>query len=325
MRHRSWIVAVAGGLAATLAPGLVHAQAARAVPPPGAPITPATAPATSPAPPPAVASEAVPGEIVPAPPGETVPATPGETVPTPPPPATPAPTPYAGAAPPLTAPPGASTPTPPVAPGSPAARPPGFDFGGQSMAPLPPPPAALDPATIRRQPWRGRWWMSLRAGITGPIAGHHPSAPSVLSLGAGADVGWRVGNVLGLGMGLSGQIHNRVLVIDYVDGVKASVPHEGRMLYWDALFMRLHLPLKSRFQPYSELGIGLARLAGPQGERNFGPQVRASLGFDGWVSANVTLGFATTYRLNALNKIPNREGWVVGHALQGTFELGLHW
>jgi len=192
---------------------------------------------------------------------------------------------------------------------------------------LPPPLAPLDASKIRRQPWRGRYWLGFRMSITGPVAPEHPATPSVLALGGGADVGWRVGNVLGLGMGLSGQTHNLVLLesFDLNTGAEGKRTYKGQMLYWDALFARVHLPLKRRFQPYMEAGIGLARLAHAAGGKSYGPQVRAALGLEGWVSANVTLGFAGTYRLNALNNVPERDGWVVGHAMQGTFELGLHW
>ncbi|HEY0139156.1 MAG TPA: hypothetical protein VGB85_33945, partial [Nannocystis sp.] len=251
MSHRSptSIFAVAGLLALVAGPALAQAPA---VPPPTAPITPATP-----------GSEVV--EAVPvSPPAETVPAAAPATAPAPaaaPAPATPAPTPYAGpgTTPPLTAPPGSAAPRPYVAPGSdPAARP-GFDFGGQALAPLPPPPAALDPGKIRRQPWRGRWWLALRMSVTGPVAGEHPAAPSVLALGGGADFGWRVGNVLGLGMGLSGQTHNLKLLesLDLNTGLEGKRTYKGQMLYWDALFARVHLPLKKRFQPYVEAGIGL--------------------------------------------------------------------
>ena len=316
MRQRSRIVAVAGLLAVGLCPALAGAQAAASaapvVPPPTAPIT-----------------TMVPEAPVPEP--VRVP-TPVDTVQTPPPGTTPAPTPYAGPGTPLTAPPGAGTPRPYAAPGAPPVPPvppvqPGFDFGGTSLSPLPPPPAPIDPAKIRRQPWRGRYWLALRMSITGPVAGVHPAAPSVLALGGGADVGWRIGNVLGLGMGLSGQTHNLRLLEskDLNTGIEGKRTYKGQMLYWDALFARVHLPLKRRFQPYVEAGVGLARLAHAAGGRSYGPQVRAALGLEGWVSNNLTLGFAGTYRLNALNHVPEREGWVIGHAMQGTFELGLHW
>jgi len=316
MTQHSRIVAVAGLLAVGLCPALAGAEAAPVVPPPTAPIT-----TTMPEAP--LVPEAGPAEAVPVPtPADTVQAPPVDPSVT-----TPAPTPYAGpGTPPLTDPPGAGAPRPYAAPGTGPARP-GFDFGGTSLAPLPPPPAPIDPAKIRRQPWRGRYWVALRMSITGPVAGIHPAAPSVLALGGGADVGWRVGNVLGLGMGLSGQTHNLRLLEskDLNTGLEGKRTYKGQMLYWDALFARVHLPLKRRFQPYVEAGIGLARLAHAAGGRSYGPQVRAALGLEGWVSSNVTLGFAGTYRLNALNHVPEREGWVIGHAMQGTFELGLHW
>lgn len=251
--------------------------------------------------------------------------TPAETLPEPTPPvrSTPAPAPYAGPSQPLAPPPGSSTPQPYPTPGAIEPRP--VDMGGMAVAPLPPPPSSLDPRTVRHQPWRGRWWLALRVGITGPVGGERPAAPSVLSLLAGADVGWRVGNVLGLGMGISGNIHNRVRLtaLDPETGDKYARTNNGRMLYWDALFARVHLPLKKRFQPYVELGGGLARLARGEGGRSFGGQMRAALGVEGWVSDTVTMGFSGTYRLNAIRDL--QKGWVVGHAMQGVFEIGFHW
>ena len=251
--------------------------------------------------------------------------TPAETLPEPTPPvrSTPAPAPYAGPSQPLAPPPGSSAPQPYPPPGAIEPRP--VDMGGMAVAPLPPPPSSLDPRTVRHQPWRGRWWMALRVGITGPVGGERPAAPSVLSLLAGADVGWRVGNVLGLGMGISGNIHNRVRLtaLDPETGDKYARTSNGRMLYWDALFARVHLPLKKRFQPYVEIGGGLARLARGEGGRSFGGQMRAALGVEGWVSDTVTIGFAGMYRLNGIRDL--QKGWVVGHAMQGVFEIGFHW
>jgi hypothetical protein len=260
----------------------------------------------------------------PAPPAETVstPAPPAETLPTP------APTPYAGATPapaPFTS-GAAKSPAPYPTPGAPPSKPTGFDLGGQQMTPLPPPPPPLDASRIRHEPWRGRWWIGLRAGITGPIGGDVPARPNLLTLGGGFDVGWRINNVIGLGMGLSGAIHNRVVVaLDPGDPLKTQLT--GRMLYWDALFARFHLPVKRRFQPYIEAGGGLARLAradiGASG-KSFGGQLRGAIGFDGWVSRTITIGVSAVYRLNALRD-PVGGGWSVGHALQGIVELGLHW
>ncbi|MBK9757224.1 MAG: hypothetical protein IPO88_27750 [Nannocystis sp.] len=296
------------------------------VPDPSVPITPAVAP------------EEVAPVVTPAVGGG------GETLPEPRPPVpTPTPAPYAGVRSP-TAPPTAPG-APPTAPGAqlgpppgtagpqpyptPGAEPrPGVDLGGMSVTPLPPPPAALDPQTIRRQPWRGRYWIGLRVGLTGPLGGERPAAPSVLSLLGGADIGWRVGNVLGLGMGISGNIQNRVrlTVTDPYTGSQVQQTHNGRMLYWDALFVRLHLPLKKRFQPYADLGGGLARLARGEGGRSYGAQMRAAIGIEGWVSSTVTMGFAGVYRLNAIHDVQEGgQGWIVGHAMQGVFDVGFHW
>ena len=275
---------------------------------------------------PTAGSEALP-VAAPVNPPASPPATSGETLPEPTPPvrSTPAPAPYAGTSPPLAPPPGTSAPRSYPVPGATEPRP--MDLGGMAVVPLPPPPASLDPRTVRRQPWRGRYWLALRVGITGPIGGERPAAPSVLSLLGGADIGWRVGNVLGLGMGLSGNIHNRVRLTleDPETGNLYAQTNNGRMLYWDALFARIHLPLKKRFQPYAEIGGGLARLARGEGGRSYGAQMRAALGVEGWVSNTVTMGFAGLYRLNAIEDVQGGKGWVVGHAMQGVFEIGFHW
>ena len=48
-----------------------------------------------------------------------------------------------------------------------------------------------------------------------------------------------------------------------------------------------------------------------------------ALGVEGWVSDTVTMGFSGMYRLNAIRDL--QKGWVVGHAMQGVFEIGFHW
>jgi len=305
MLLRSPMIACAGVL--SLAGRPVAAQTP-AVPPPGAAITPATGGVLEP-----VEAAPVPQPADPAPPAETLPATP-------------APAPY-GSAP---------APVAPVAPAPPAQ--PGLDYGGETtMTPLPPPPPPLDPSTIRRGPWRGRGWLGLRMSVTGPVGGDLGARPGVLSLGGGVDVGWRINNVVGLGMGLSGQIHSRTRVreIAFDDfGSSGTTRFNNGLLYWDAAFARVFLPLQRRFQPYLEIGGGLARLnhrapdiSGAIGSaRSYGAQMRAALGLEGWVSNTVTLGFAGTYRLNAFHDLAGHgEGWRVGHAMQGVLELGLHW
>lgn len=236
-------------------------------------------------------------------------------------PATPAPTPYAGPSTPA-APPTSVSPTPSPTPG---AAPAGFDFGGQSLTPLPPPPPPLDASRIRPGAWRGRYWLGFRMMFTGPVGGEVPARPNLLTLGGGVDFGVRVGNVLGVGMGLSGHIQNRVIA--YVDTMIGPEKRtlSGRMLYWDALFVRVHAPFKKRFQPFIEVGGGLASLNRAQdGVKVYGAQARLGLGIEGWITRGVTLGVNGVYRLTALND-RGAGRWLVGHAMHGVVELGFHW
>lgn len=296
--------------AALLLARSAHAQAPVVPAPSAAPPPTGLAPAaTPPTPAPAPATPVAEAAPIYAPP------TPTETLPT-----TPAPTPYAGPV------PTPATPTAPTpAPAPPGAPPSGFDMGGQTLTPLPPPPAPLDASRIRLQPWRGRYWLGFRALVTGPIGGDVPARPNTLTLSGGADFGVRLGNVLGVGMGLSGHIQNRVITTLDVYGVPERRTLTGRMFYWDALFVRLHAPLKKRFQPFIEVGGGLARLTRAEdGAKIHGAQTRVGLGIEGWVSRGVTLGVSGVYRMSALNdKAAGR--WIVGHAMHGAIELGFHW
>ena len=300
------------------------AQSAPSVPSPVAPITPADGWTPGEAGPvPATPATAPAGDATSSP-GSTPAPTPGETLPT-----TPAPTPYAGPTPY----PGAPPPTPYAAPGAPPVAPrAGFDLGGQSVAPLPPPPPPVNPGKIRREPWRGRYWLSFRMVVNGPLGGDRPARPGVLGIGGGADFGWRVNNLLGLGMGLSGHYHGRTRKREV--GTQDFRTTNDGMLYWDALFARVFLPLKRRFQPYVEVGGGLARLklqtpdaasGGTTRQGHYGGQLRAGLGLEGWISTNVTLGVSGIYRFNAFRDLPGRSGWTVGHGMQGAIELGFHW
>jgi hypothetical protein len=305
MTLRSTMIAVAGLLTLGVAQVAGAQEPAPSVPPPSTPITPENS-----------GGVLAPEDAAPVapPPPVVAPQTPPETLPT-----TPAPVPYGT--------PGAAAPQspPPPAPG-------GFDMGGEMMTPLPPPPPPVEPSTISRGPWRGRGWMSFRMSVTGPVGGELGARPGVLSLGAGGDIGWRINNVVGLGTGLSGQIHSRIRVREV--GTNDTTRFNNGMLYWDAGFLRLYAPFKRRFQPYVEIGGGLARLnhhaADATGAvvpmRSYGGQVRAALGLEGWITNTVTLGFAGTYRMNAFRDLPGQgPGWTIGHAMQGVLELGVHW
>lgn len=275
--------------------------------------TPALAQEPAPAPPAAPAPETV-----------AAPAAPAESgVPVPPPSATPPPVSAPTTAsptppPPMTAPPGPAGATPPAAA-------PSFDWGGRQVEPLPAPPAPADPSKIRRDSWRGRFWIAPRLTITGPIGGDKPARPTLLTIGGGFDFGVRLNNWIGLGMGLSGQTHTSVRMS--LPGSTDKTIKNGGMLFFDPVFVRLYF-LKKRFQPLLEFGVGYARAKMPIGDPLHGAQIRAGVGFDAWVSNQVTIGFTTVYRMIALN-MP-RDGvsaphWEVGHALQGVLQLGLHW
>lgn len=293
------------GLLTVSASQVAGAQQPASVPPPGTPLTPQSAGVLAP-------EDAAPV----AQPPETALPTPSEILPT-----TPAPAPYGT--------PGAA----PAAPAAPPAPGPGnMDYGGTMMTPLPPPPPPLDPSAISRGPWRGRGWLALRMSVTGPVGGELGARPSVLSFGGGGDVGWRINNVVGLGTGLSGQIHSRIRVREV--GTNESARFNNGLLYWDAAFLRLYVPIKHRFQPYMEVGGGLARLnhhaADATGTvvplRSYGGQVRAALGFEAWLTSTFTFGFSGTYRMNAFHDLPGQgPGWSVGHAMQGVIDFAAHW
>src|SRR5690606_20731202 len=123
----------------------------------------------------------------------------------------------------------------PGAPTGPAQQ--GFDWGGKQVEPLPPPPAAADPGTIRHDPWRGRWWIALRLTITGPLGGDRPARPTLLTVGGGVDFGVRLNNRFALGMGLSGQTHTSVRTA--LPGTTNKTVTRGGMLFWDPLFVRV--------------------------------------------------------------------------------------
>lgn len=220
----------------------------------------------------------------------------------------------------------APAPAPPVAAGTgtPAA-PNAMDWGGRQVEPLPPAPPPADPGRINRDPWRGRFWLAPRLTVSGPIDGDTPARPTLLTIGAGADVGIRLSNRIGLGMGISGQIHTSVR--QTIPGTTDKRIENGGALFWDALFVRVYL-MKRRFQPLLELGGGMVRIAHPVEGVLRGAQVRAGAGFDVWVSGQVTLGFTTVYRLLTA-RVP-ADGlappyWSVGHAMQGALQIGLHW
>lgn len=194
--------------------------------------------------------------------------------------------------------------------------------------PLPPPPEALPRAAIRSGPWRGRWWFSLRLGLGGPLpGGQRPARATATSIIGGADLGWRVNNWLGLGTGISDQAHDsEQATINTPSGPEGRV-YYGHMLYWDVLFARVFLPVKRRFQPFAEIGGSLASYARPTDGHLLGGALRSGIGFDGWVTPNVTVGAIANYRYTVLEQkfADGSEKHPRGHGYQLLFELGFHW
>ncbi|MCB9568481.1 MAG: hypothetical protein H6710_14920 [Myxococcales bacterium] len=195
------------------------------------------------------------------------------------------------------------------------------------MDPLPAPPAPVSRSKIRRGPWRGRWWAGLRIGLTGPLGGERPARPAAGAIGGGFDVGYRATNWLGIGTGISGQIHDEAEVqVNTAYGAETRTLY-GNMIYWDPVFVRVFLPVKRRFQPFAEFGGGLASYERPAGGYLLGGQIRSGVGFDGWVSSNITLGVIANYRLTRLTQkfADDTAHFPIGHSYQVIAELGLHW
>ena len=213
--------------------------------------------------------------------------------------------------------PGAS-PAPAVAPAAPRQP---------IVEPLPAPPEPVRAPKFRRGPWRGRVWLGIRAGLTGPLGGERPARSAAVAFGAGVDLGWRVNNWLGLGTGLSGQIHDAQYVTELTPLGPERKLYYGNMLNWDVAFARLFLPLRRRFQPFAELGGGMASYERPTGGYILGGQVRYGVGFDGWVGEKVTLGVIANGRTTRLDQ-KFADGSVkhpVGTSYQILAELGFHW
>lgn len=195
------------------------------------------------------------------------------------------------------------------------------------MEPLPPPPPPVDPKYIAKGPWRGRFWLGLRLLVTGPIGGERPARATVVAVSGGLDFGWRISNWLGLGTGISGQLHDSdaVLVSSFYGDTLSR--YYGDLFAWDIAFLRFFVPLQKRFQPFVDVGGGLSSYTRPTGGALIGGHLRSGIGFEGWVGRNITLGLGVYYRLTALEQRWEDGGrtYPLGHSLQGAVELGFHW
>lgn len=218
------------------------------------------------------------------------------------------------------------TPAPSTPPAEPAPAPPDpharpsegvYAVGSSGVAPLPPAPPPVDPSTIRRDGWRGVGWLSLRLLVSGPIYGTAPGRPTVVALGGGAEGGWRIRQWIGIGTGFSRQPHE-LYRLD-VPEAPAVLNRRGYMTAWDIAFLRLYAPVPGRLEPFIDVGGGLS-FFDPARDRSSlaGGTVRASVGFDAWITRQLTLGLAGIYRVNVVDD-------TVGHVWQAVIELGVHW
>lgn len=192
-----------------------------------------------------------------------------------------------------------------------------YAVGSSGVAPLPPPPPPVSPDTIARGSWRGVGWLAIRLHGTGPIAGITPGRPTVISLGGGAEGGWRIRQWLALGAGFSRQPHE--VYREQLAQAYSTVTYRGYMSALDLAFVRLYAPIRGRFDPYIDVGGGLSFFNSARDRpTEVGATVRASAGFEVWVSRSVTLGFSGIYRANIIDES-------LGHAWQAAIDLGLHW
>jgi len=193
--------------------------------------------------------------------------------------------------------------------------------------PIPAPPPPLSRKDIRKGPWRGRWWFGLRLGMTGPLGGEAPARPSIGSVTGGFDLGYRINNMLGVGTGLTGQLHDSMEITEDTGYGLEKRKAYGDMVFWDPLFVRVFLPLKRRFQPFAEIGGGLAAYDRAEGGHILGGQIRSGVGFEGWLTPNLTLGVIGNYRWTRLTQkfASGEDLHPIGHSYQALAELGFHW
>jgi hypothetical protein len=192
-----------------------------------------------------------------------------------------------------------------------------YAIGSSGVAPLPPAPPPVSPSTIRRDSWRGVGWLSVRLHVAGPIAGDTPGRPTVISIGGGAEGGWRIRQWVALGMGFSRQPHEsyRAQLLDQ----SGLTNRNGYMTAWDLAFLRLYAPVRGRVDPFIEVGGGLAFFDTARNRATrLGATVRTSVGFEAWVTRSVTLGVSGIYRANFLDE-------TIGHVWQAGLDLGVHW
>ena len=189
--------------------------------------------------------------------------------------------------------------------------------GSSAIAPLPPAPPPVSPTAIPTGSWRGQGWISLRLHVAGPIAGAPPARRTVIGLGGSAEAGWRARQWLAIGAGFA-RLPHEVYRQDLPE-IPATVTTRGYMSLWDVAFMRLYAPVRGRVDPFIDVGGGLS-FYDPARERPalLGASVRASAGFEAWVSRQMTLGLSGLYRATFIER-------TIGHGWQVAIGVGIHW
>jgi len=193
------------------------------------------------------------------------------------------------------------------------------------MDPLPPPPAPEDISGLKPGPWRGRYWLGMRLSVGGSVGGLPPARGNVVAMGGGVDFGVRINNWIGIGTGMSGQVHDFKTYAIVGSGFYEG--YYGNLFLWDIAFARVFVPLAGRVQPYLDLGAGLTSYNRPFGGYQVGGHMRSGVGIDLWLTPNLTFGPGLSYRLLGLElrKYDGTVSYSTGHMLQGVLELGLHW
>lgn len=230
-----------------------------------------------------------------------------------------APSPDPGATEPDAASQGDAAPLPPQGPPPPRPSEPRA-WGGAFDAPLPPPPAAVDPSALRSTPWRGRVWLGVGLAASFPLGGRPPAAGSVIGLAAEANLGFRVNPFLALHLAVSSFAHDAARrTVAVPDGTVVPEVEIGRITTFDLGTARVFVPVHRRVEPWAEVGFGVGSRRGPFAvERQAVGLVRVGAGVDFWLAPTLTLGVSAIYRTLFL-------GDAVGHALRTGADFGIHW
>lgn len=226
----------------------------------------------------------------------------------------PAPTPEAEAPAPAPAPePAAADPAEAPTPAEPPPR-----VGAE--APLPDAPPRVEPSRLETTAWRGQGFFQIHVGAVIPAGGTPPARGSVVSVGGGLQLGWRLHPMVALGTGLTTFLHNHG-VQDAIDseGRSVEVQDFGRMTLFDPLFVRLYVPTRRRIEPRFDVGAVLGSYRAPFSDRGrLAGGVRMGAGLDVWIGPGFSLDFGIDPRLIIV-------GANAGVSLQAGMGATVHW